>query len=276
MAEEGPGGSLFRKRLAALDRSLLIVVLGFSMAMPWSVISDLLAPTWLHGIFVPGNRDLDAAYEAAVVQSAVRRPTDAWPLMRLQGDSVELVRLTDRALQPGAMPAPGMLWASLPDDLRRFCGKSREPLLKLQQALGLPGKDGDFKVIPLKVDIGKVRRPCFSGHSPTDSACTPSLPDLPNEDIAGGATEIEKEELKKRRQHALVWTHDWAKHALSSWQIGRGGKSQGYPFTGMGWTWNWDPDAPHPVGVSEFVIPKGTTILVGLPMTPAQFCGARG
>jgi hypothetical protein len=54
----------------------------------------------------------------------------------------------------------------------------------------------------------------------------------------------------------------------------------GYPFTGMGWSYDWDPQARSHVGVSEFIIDKGEAVIVGTAIEPSTFCagiaGARG
>jgi len=46
----------------------------------------------------------------------------------------------------------------------------------------------------------------------------------------------------------------------------------GYPFTGMGWSYNWDPDSATHVGVSEFVVPRCAVIKFLRATTPAAFC----
>jgi hypothetical protein len=54
-----------------------------------------------------------------------------------------------------------------------------------------------------------------------------------------------------------------------------GGPDRGHPFTGMGWTYNWDPTAASPVGVSEFVVRERTVISGSVADTPFEFCNSR-
>jgi hypothetical protein len=46
----------------------------------------------------------------------------------------------------------------------------------------------------------------------------------------------------------------------------------GYPFTGMGWTYDWSAASRDHYGVSEFVIKGAAVIKVVNQKTPAEFC----
>lgn len=48
----------------------------------------------------------------------------------------------------------------------------------------------------------------------------------------------------------------------------------GYPFTGMGWSYDWS-DVPNHIGVSEFVIKRNAPITLISSRTPAEFCAAQ-
>lgn len=45
----------------------------------------------------------------------------------------------------------------------------------------------------------------------------------------------------------------------------------GFPFTGMGWSYDWS-DVPNHIGVSEFVVRRTARITVVSTKTPAEFC----
>jgi len=49
---------------------------------------------------------------------------------------------------------------------------------------------------------------------------------------------------------------------------------KGYPFTAMGWSYNWDPAAKTPMGVSEYVLRRRTVVHDATWVSPAQFCSA--
>jgi hypothetical protein len=46
----------------------------------------------------------------------------------------------------------------------------------------------------------------------------------------------------------------------------------GYPFTGMGWTFNWSPYSHTQAGVTEFIARKGAQVDAVKQMSPAEFC----
>jgi hypothetical protein len=48
----------------------------------------------------------------------------------------------------------------------------------------------------------------------------------------------------------------------------------GYPWTGTGWTYDWDPQSTTHVGASEFIVKKGTVATNVRSLTPAEFCSA--
>jgi hypothetical protein len=46
----------------------------------------------------------------------------------------------------------------------------------------------------------------------------------------------------------------------------------GFPFTGMGWTYNWATSSRDHFGVSEFVIKRDAVIKIIREKMPADFC----
>jgi len=49
-------------------------------------------------------------------------------------------------------------------------------------------------------------------------------------------------------------------------------KDSGYPFTGMGWSYNWGSFLSSHVGISEFVLTRKPEIKVIGSKAPADFC----
>lgn len=58
-----------------------------------------------------------------------------------------------------------------------------------------------------------------------------------------------------------------AGQAFSAWRI-----PDGYPWTHLGYTYNWDPQAMSIVGTSEYVIRQGTTIKVTGLVPAVPYC----
>ena len=46
----------------------------------------------------------------------------------------------------------------------------------------------------------------------------------------------------------------------------------GYPFIGMGWTYNWNPYSKDHYGISEYVVKQGAPVQKVRVLTPQQFC----
>ena len=47
---------------------------------------------------------------------------------------------------------------------------------------------------------------------------------------------------------------------------------KGYPWTRLGYTYDWAPDAKSEVGLSEFVARKGTTVVVESIASQVDYC----
>jgi hypothetical protein len=56
----------------------------------------------------------------------------------------------------------------------------------------------------------------------------------------------------------------------SSYPPGEPRKS--YPWTALGYTYDWAPSAPGHVGDSEFVAPQGTPVTVRAVVPTAEYC----
>jgi hypothetical protein len=138
------------------------------------------------------------------------------------------------------------VWVAFPEELRPFCKGNAKPRLALQMALGLKPKDEDLKVFTLKVRPADLFRPCATSPDVTSTSCKKVLP---------GALPVEA-------GHAQFMTM----------QMATSYRPDGYPFTAMGWSYNWDPAAASPRGVSEYVVRPGAVLGFESVMPPAAFC----
>jgi len=149
------------------------------------------------------------------------------------------------------------VWVSFGDEVVSFCSKfPREDLvLRMQQLQGLPPQLGQpvdsWSFLVVKVTSpDQLFRPCADPDPSTPGPCPANF-------VAGVSTE---------RQ---AWI---AEQALFAWQLYTGNPSVGgYPWTRLGYTYNWNPDASY-VGTSEFVIPGGTQVQVCGVVAAADFC----
>lgn len=111
--------------------------------------------------------------------------------------------------------------------------------LRLQQLLGLPPTANYSYFLELWVAPEDMFRPCFDP-SVTNSAC---------EFTASG------EDLK-RTEH-MSWLYPYIYNSYSDPDV-----MKRYPFTHLGYTYDWSPKNKTHVGLSEFVIGKNKDIFV--------------
>jgi len=216
------------------------------------------------------------AYQRSIFESAVKRPDYRKRLVPIDARKrrVTVISLTRKADPPDEPdnpfpqdkgylqlePQPGgngtlirNTWISLPDELAPKCRGAADPLLKLQMLLGMPPEGGKWELVRFDVATKHMFRPCASGPSITSRRCSFDIPD------GGSKADLETQQF--------VFQQMWSSYT-------KGFRWPGYPFTGMGWTYNWDPDARNPYGISEYVVRQGSPISGIETLSPKTFCAA--
>jgi hypothetical protein len=191
-------------------------------------------------------------YQQSIIAAAIKRPDYARPLQPID---ISRSEVTVAHVQPyPSIDNSRFIWVTFPDALRELCRGRPDPLLAIQQALGLPPKKHDgIRVFTFDVRPADMFRPCASSPEITTTHCTVDLSQFAP--LTGTQTVAE---------------HFVLKQMMDSY---RGDfESPGYPFTAMGWTFNWDPEAPTHQGVSEYVVKPGAVISNVVSVDPATFC----
>ncbi len=205
---------------------------------------------------------LAAIYERSIRAAAVRDPSFAVDLRTIgpAQHSVAVGTFTERDAPPSPTQRP--IWVSPPDQLRTLCRGKPDAVLAIQEALGLPPQaapsrpERQWHVFTFTVSRDALFRPCPGGTNVAASRCGDMVADAIDEPTA-------------RFLLDQLWSSDRV-----GFRGANGAPDWGYPFTGMGWTYNWDPYAPSPVGVSEFVVRKGSVLSDITASTPTEFCRA--
>lgn len=133
------------------------------------------------------------------------------------------------------------IWVTTSPELRqRMSGvRPRHRVLRLKQLLGLP-PEGDYKYfVELWVRPGDLFRPCPDGEI-ADTRCAISLP----------ATD------SAAAMH-LNWVSSFRQIAFPA-----DGTSRAYPWTQLGYTYDWSPRNKSHRGCSEFVIRTNSNVYV--------------
>jgi hypothetical protein len=215
---------------------------------------------------------LTEVYERSIRSAAVRDPGFAEPLRTIAPAQANVTVAT--FTEWGAPPSPTqrLVWVSLPDQLRGFCHGKPDPVLAIQQALGVPPQatpsqpTHEWAVVTFTARRSALFRPCPGGTDVAAPACGNTLAPaaIPGTRHAGTLDVATTRFLLDQ-----IWSSDRV-----GFRSPAGEPDWGYPFTGMGWTYNWDPQAASPVGVTEFVLRTGSTVTAPVAASPAAFCAA--
>jgi hypothetical protein len=145
------------------------------------------------------------------------------------------------------MPLAVEVWLTPSPSLRDFCratGLQGDALTaRLEQLMGLPPNNGKDRIVTMWV--------------PTDGMFRPS----PDPEIDDSTAELHfppgvSDEHRK-------WIED-----LEAVSYG----PDGYPWTRLGYTYDWSPDSPTEVGLSEFVVRPGTEIVIDSVQSQDDYC----
>jgi len=205
--------------------------------------------------------ELQRQYQQAIQDAAVRHPDWSIPLWSF-GDAPMVLVSTfteDSALDTVTQHN----WVAPTAQVRPLCNGQSDPVLFLEELLGLPpqrtadaGKR--WHVYTFEVAQDALFRPCPGGVDksiPTEPRC-----------VAGSELDPNLDPDTTRFLLKQFWfSHRTAISSGGAWDFG-------YPWTGMGWTYDWDPKSKTHMGVSEFVVQKGAVTSHVRDATPAEFC----
>lgn len=167
-------------------------------------------------------------------------------------------------LQPGqTIPAAVDLWVvpapQMYTEIRAEdpLGAALAPKLAASQYLGLPPRNTNDAVVSLWVSPATLLRPAIDPRTDTHELetsfpltlqnvpLTPA-PVLPKDPPGPGFSSV---------PDYAAWFLD-RQSVIYNFTVSGGP----YPWTGLGYTYNWNPAAPDVVGASEFVIPRGSPV----------------
>jgi hypothetical protein len=201
-------------------------------------------------------------YEQAIRQASVRGPGWDTPLWPLAEGSVSVSTFTE---DPELGAQTPYVWVAPTSEVGQMCHGKRDPVLALQQILGLPPQKypqpgHQWHIFVFEISSQDLFRPCPGGVDRDASSGTKCRLD----------SDLDPTLDAEFTQFLLQqW---WSSHRATV-EHGRD-PELGYPWTGMGWTYDWDPASKTHRGVSEFVVKKSAVTSSVLTVTPASFCGA--
>jgi hypothetical protein len=205
-----------------------------------------------------------ALYEAGIRDAAVKQPADLEAkLTPITTKDVEVSTwgydLDSHSTAKKVRTLGADVWVTLVPELQAHCaGLTGDALsLRLQQLLGLPpGDASDRKIFTFTVRSTDVFRPCADPRITTTS-CGLDVPDARHSGM-NDAT-------------AAAHLRFVLEQMLSSYRTGF--ERPGYPFTALGYTYDWKPDSEtHHVGLSEYVVRKGAVVRDVQEIGTADYC----
>jgi hypothetical protein len=178
---------------------------------------------------------------------------------------------------PGPTQLRGEVWFSAVPFVQRFCHDSglRGAALdvRLKQRIGLPPNADKDAFVEMWVDPHDLFRPCpdpevndhecqvnlTTGTVELGSGCPWSAAQLPQGQVSGKFVKVEGDYLK--------WMCDNWKSSYPP-----GNPRGSYPWTALGYTYDWAPSSRGHVGDSEFIAPAGTWVVVRAVVPTARYC----
>jgi hypothetical protein len=196
---------------------------------------------------------LDALYRKSIADAAVNRTK--FCLKPILTSTVAVATFQRHApIDLATNTLTDDTWVSLVPDVQEKCRKRRgDSAVRVEQILGLPpqsDQNGRRMMFRFTVQASDVFRPCASGSSTKGLTCERNRSTIFDSDTA------------------FVFDKLWTSHVDNM---------RGYPFTGMGWTYDWSPQAaPSHFGVSEYVVRKGAHVTdVHQAITARALCSPR-
>jgi len=207
--------------------------------------------------------DLQQRYQRAIADAAVRHPDWSIPLWSF-GDA-RVVRVSTFTDDPALDTVTQHNWVAATAEVRGRCAGKSTPVLFLEQLLGLPpqaaaGSGRHWHVYTFELAQDLLFRPCPGGVDASD----PRRPRC----LAGTSLDPGM----KPDQAQFLLQQFWYSHRTPI--PGGGAFKFGFPWTGMGWTYDWNPNSKSHIGVSEFVVQPGAPVSLVTDESPETFCRA--
>lgn len=215
--------------------------------------------------------DLAQLYAAALQDAKVAEPTEIVDtLTAITADNADLTWQDDRVLvvtwtswngYDGLVGQETKLgrevWVTAVPQLQSFCqsyaATDGAPVtLRLEQLLGLPANNGKTRFVQMWVKPADMLRPS------------------PDGEVDDSVAELEMPGPERYpSQQAYEFHRDWFNLQMSLQAYDD--PSKGYPWTRLGYTYDWG-NPQSEVGLSEFVVAAGSTVAIEAVAENATYC----
>lgn len=205
-------------------------------------------------------------YRQATSDAAVYNRNKVMPLHLLRPDAGKVLVVTFSSyaypLGPYHVAAGRYIWVTPDGEVQAACRQwglqGAQLTLRASQLLGLPPNTTYTQMVVFSVPENRIFRPAPDPNPTTLYPCAPA-------DMAQCGNILP---ANVSPEH-LRW---YIGQSLSAYKIGQADSENGYPWTHLGYTYNWTPYAASKYGASEYVITPDTDVTV-VSRTPLdQYC----
>lgn len=242
-----------------------------------AAVALVLLPACGTAVGNPGNASISPApapnvyqlYAMALQDAAIFEEQDVLPLNGAQpgpDGTLQVVTLQGDSVPQGDTAFAKYVWVTLVPEVRDSCDDwtERDKSMRLRQLLGLQPTQPVRYFMEMSVPASGLFRPTANPAITTDTLCAP----------AGSACLQFPQGVSHRHVRFMV------DQAFSAWKMPNGypasgtgdWRQLGYPWTRLGYTYNWHPGSPR-YGASEYVIEPGTRVTVTSVSNIADYCG---
>jgi hypothetical protein len=235
-------------------RVLLVLLVGAALGAATAPASA--APTG------PGERKLVKRFNAAIADAAVYRHRNLRPLRPLRFDpttgTASVTTLTSWPYRRGATTLPDEVWVTGAGEVQRRCRCARRRLgMFLRQVLGLHPNSRIRHFVTFEVSREDVFRPAVDPSTTTRWPCR-----NPRARSCGQVFPAATPPAH------VIWM---ANQMAAAWEVATPLNRDGYPWTRLGYTYNWRPGADR-YGASEYVVRPGATVTVTAVTPYRRYC----
>lgn len=256
----------FFRRLRGAAAGALLVLLGACGTAVGNPGSASVSPAPL--------ADVHQVYAEALREAAIYEERDVLPLFAATpgaDGTVLVVTLKSGAWVVGDTAFGDQdVWVTVVPEVRDSCDdwEAEEQVMRLRQLLGLQPTYPAAYFMEMRVPAAGLFRPTANPAIGTDTLCTPAV-DGADCGLRFPAT-VDPGHFR--------WM---VNQAFGSWKMPDGYPASntrqwqqlGYPWTRLGYTYNWHPGSPR-YGASEYVVRAGTRFTVTRVSTVGEYCRA--
>jgi hypothetical protein len=206
--------------------------------------------------------DLIKHFNDAIHDAAVYKESNLRPLNPLKFDSstltAKVVTLTAAQYSKGSYKLPDDVWVTAAPEVKNKCqGVGGNLPMWLRQLLGLHPNTEVTHFVVMEVKKGDIFRPTANPDATAIWPCGNSQGRDCGEFFQEGVSEGH-----------IKWM---ANQMLSAYLISKPLKANGYPWTRLGYTYNWRRGADR-YGASEYVIRQGAVVNVEEIISYREYC----